>query len=154
MADPVVGALKQGIGSFSEVISLAEDLDGVAKQISALGQEEIAARKAWRHKQLTVKGDYAFVSAVDEYRRVREALDMKEQIKEEVIRQWGPKAWDEVLKIEERQKTDQKKLYTEDGLDKQKLFKVKLACFGLAFIITMILWMLGIIRQMSEAFYP
>lgn len=154
MADPFIGVVKQGIGSFSEAISLAEDLDGVAKQISALGQEEVAARKAWRHKQAQVKGDYAFVNAVDEYRRVKEALDLKEQIRLEVTKQWGPKAWDEVLSIEKRQKEDHKKLYTEDGLDKEKLFKVKLACFGLAGIIVLILYMMGIIRQMSEAFYP
>lgn len=153
MADPFIEAVKGGIGGFSEVISLADDLDAVAKQVSDLGKKEIQARADWRRKQLQVKGDYGFVSAVDEYNRVREAMDMKEQVKQEVISKWGAPAWNEVLAIEARQKEEFKKLYTEDGIDRKKLFQVKLACFGAALFIVIILWITGVIREMSEAFY-
>lgn len=153
MADPFIDAVKGGIGGFSEAISLADDLDAVAKQVSDLGKKEIQARADWRRKQLQVKGDYGFVSAVEEYSRVREAVDMKEQVKQEVIAKWGRPAWDEILAIETRQKEEFKKLYTEDGIDRKKLFQVKLACFSAALIIVLILWSLGVIREMSIAFY-
>ena len=151
--NPLIDELKAGIGGFSEAISLADDLDGVAKQVGELGQKELAARRDWRRKQAQRNGDWAFIDAVDEYKRVKDALDMKEQIRRETIKRWGPGAWDEVLEIEARQKTDYEKIYNEDGHDRQKLFMVKVYCFSLAAIIVLILWANGIIREMSDAFY-
>lgn len=153
MSDPFVGAVKGTIGGFSEVISLADDLDGVAQQVSDLGKKELQARSEWRRKQSQVKGDYAFLNAVDEYRRVREAMDMKEQVKAEVIKRWGRDAWHEVQEIEKRQKEEFAKLYTEDGHDRQKMFRVKLACFGVAAIIVLIMWINGIVHELAVAFY-
>ena len=118
-----------------------------------MGQKELAARRDWRRKQAQRNGDWAFIDAVDEYKRVKDALDMKEQIRRETIKRWGPGAWDEVLEIEARQKTDYEKIYNEDGHDRQKLFMVKVYCFSLAAIIVLILWANGIIREMSDAFY-
>jgi len=150
--DPLIGSIKQGISGFSEAISLADDLEGVAQQVQDLGKKELAARRAWRRKQVQVNGDYAFVDAVDEYRRVREALDMKAELKKQAIAKWGPSAWHEIELIEARQKDEYAKLYTEDGYDREKMFQLKVGCFGAAFIIVMILWGTGVIRQMSEAF--
>ena len=151
--NPLIDEIKAGIGGFSEAISLADDLDGVAKQVAELGKKELAARRDWRRKQAKRDGDYAFVDAVDEYKRVKEALDLKEQIRRETIKKWGPKAWDEVLEIEARQKKDYEKIYNEAGHDRQKLFMLKVYCFGLAAIITLLLWVNGTIRELSEAFY-
>ena len=150
--DPLIGSIKQGISGFSEAISLADDLEGVAQQVQDLGKKELAARRAWRRKQVQVNGDYAFVDAVDEYRRVREALDMKAELKKQAIAKWGPSAWHEIELIEARQKDEYAKLYTEDGYDREKMFQLKVGCFSAAFIIVMILWGTGVIRQMSEAF--
>lgn len=153
MADPFIEAVKGGIGGFSEAIALSEDLDKVAKQVSDLGKKEIAARAEWRRKAAVVNGDYAFLNAVEEYNRVKEAQVMREQVKQQVIAQYGRDAWNKVEEIERRQKEDFAKIYTEDGLDKKKLFQVKLACFAAALIITLILWANGIIHEMSVAFY-
>lgn len=153
MADPFIDAVKGGIGGFSEAISLADDLDKVAKQVGDLGKKEIAARAEWRRKAAVVNGDYAFLNAVEEYNRVKEAQTMREQVKQQVIAQYGKDAWNKVEEIERRQKQDFAKIYTEDGHDKKKLFQVKLACFAAALIITLILWANGIIHEMSIAFY-
>jgi len=153
VADPVVESIRAGIGGFSEAISLAEDLEGAVKQVSDLGKKELAARAEWRRKEARVNGDYAFIDAVDEYKRVREALDMKEQLRKQVVAKWGPKAWAEIVEIEARQRADFKKLYTEDGHDRQKMFMLKVWCFSLAAIIVLILYMNGTIREMSDAFY-
>jgi hypothetical protein len=151
--DPLIKEIKTGISGFSEAISLADDLDGVAKQVAELGKKELSARAAWRRKQVQVDGDYAFVNAVDEYRRVREALDLKEQLRRETIRRWGAGAWDEVLAIEARQKDDYRKIYNEDGHDRKKLFLVKVYCFSAAAFIVFLMWLSGTIRELSEAFY-
>ena len=153
VSDPFVGQIKASIGGLSEVISLADDLDGVAQQVSDLGKKELAARQAWRHKQVKVHGDYAFVDAVDEYTKVKEALALKEQIKAETIKRWGPSAWHEVELIEARQKEDYARLYTEDGHDRAAMARLKWACFGLAACITLILWLNGTIHDMAVAFY-
>jgi hypothetical protein len=138
--DPLIGEIKAGIGGLSEAISLADDLEGVAQQVQDLGKKELAARQAWRRKQVQVNGDYAFVDAVDEYSRVKEALDLKAELKKQAIAKWGPAAWHEIELIEVRQKEDWAKLYTEDGHDRQKMSQLKWMCAGAAAVITFILW--------------
>jgi len=138
--NPLIGEIKAGIGGLSEAISLAEDLEGVAQQVQDLGKKELAARQAWRRKRVQVSGDYAFVDAVDEYRRVREALDMKAELKRQAIAKWGPAAWHEIELIEARQKEDWAKLYTEDGHDRSAMSRFKWMCAGAAAFITFILW--------------
>jgi len=138
--DPLIGEIKAGIGGLSEAISIADDLEGVAQQVQDLGKKELAARQAWRRKQVQVNGDYAFVDAVDEYSRVKEALDLKAELKKQAIAKWGPSAWHEIELIEVRQKEDWAKLYTEDGHDRQKMVQLKWACFGAAAVITFFLW--------------
>lgn len=138
--NPLIGEIKAGIGGLSEAISLAEDLEGVAKQVSDLGQKELSARRDWRRKQVQVNGDYAFVDAVDEYRRVREALDMKAELKRQAIAKWGKSAWHEIELIEARQKEDYAKVYTEDGHDRAAMNRFKWACAGVAAVITFFLW--------------
>lgn len=138
--NPLIGEIKAGIGGLSEAISLAEDLEGVAQQVQDLGKKELAARRDWRRKQVQVSGDYAFVDAVDEYRRVREALDMKAELKRQAIAKWGPSAWHEIELIEARQKDDYAKIYNEDGHDRAAMNRLKWACAAAAAIITFFLW--------------
>ena len=140
VTDPLVEGIRAGIGGFKDAISLAEDLEGVAEQVADLGKKELAARQAWRRKQAQVRGDYAFVDAVDEYRQVKEALELKEQLKQQAIKKWGPRAWQEIELIEARQKEDRAKIFTEDGHDRKAMNRLKWACFGAAAIITYFLW--------------
>lgn len=138
--DPFIETVKGGIGGLSEAISLADDLEGVAQQVQDLGKKELQARKAWRRKQAVRNGDYAFVDAVEEYNRVKEAQKLKEQIKQETIRRWGTSAWYEVESIEARQKEEFERIYTEDGHDRAAMNRVKWLCFAAASIVTYILW--------------
>ena len=138
--NPLIGEIKAGIGGLSEAISLADDLEGVAQQVQDLGKKELAARQAWRRKQVQKNGDYAFVDAVDEYRRVKEALELKEELKRQAIKKWGPYAWHEIELIEARQKEDWAKVYTEDGHDREAMTRLKWICAGAAAVITFILW--------------
>lgn len=151
--DPFVSALKGGINTASELISIADDLDGVAQQVADLGKKEVAARAAWRRKQIFVEGDYGYIDAVDEWRRVKEAQEARELVRQQVVRKWGAKAWDEILRIEARQKDDRKRMFTEDGHDRAAMNRLKWGCFGAALFVTMILYSTGIISEMAIAFY-
>lgn len=151
--NPFIGEIKAGIGGLSEAISLAEDLEGVAQQVQDLGKKELAARRDWRRKQVQVNGDYAFVDAVDEYRRVKEAMELKAELKKQAIAKWGPQAWNEIELIEARQKDDYARLYTEDGHDREKMFQLKLACFAAALIVTLLLWANGTVHELAVAFF-
>jgi hypothetical protein len=153
MSDPFVDALKGGINTASELITVADDLEKVAQQVADLGKKERIARSAWRHKKAIVNGDWAYVDAVEEWKRVKEALDAKEEVRKHVVAKWGKAAWDEILLIEARQKDDRARLFTEDGYDREKMNQLKWGCFGAALLVTMILWATGVISEMAIAFY-
>lgn len=155
VSDPFVGQIKAGIGSLSEVISLADDLDGVAQQVQDLGKKELSLRRNYRAAALRKQhsADYTFVNAVQEFNELKDCLALKDQLKAQVIAKYGPEGWAKVEEIEARQKDDAKRLFTEDGHDRAAMNKLKWACFGVAFFIVMILWMNGTIRELSIAFY-
>jgi len=153
MTDPFVDALKGGINTASELITVADDLEKVAQQVADLGKKEVQARSAWRRKKAIVQGDYAYVDAVDEWKRVKEAVDAKNEVKRHVIEKWGTQAWNEIELIEARQKDDRARLFTEDGHDREAMNRLKWGCFGAALLITMILWANGVIHEMAVAFY-
>lgn len=153
MSDPFVDALKGGINTASELISVADDLEKVAQQVADLGKRERLARSAWRRKKAVVHGDWAYVDAVEEWKRVKEALDAKEEVRKHVVARWGKQAWNDILLIEARQKDDRARFFTEDGYDREKMNQLKWGCFGAALLVTMILWGTGVIHEMSIAFY-
>ena len=155
MSDPFVETIKGSIGGLSEVISLADDLDGVAQQVQDLGKKELAARRNYRAAAMRKQhsADYTFVNAVNEFNELKDCLALKEQLKAQVVAKYGLEGWAKVEEIEARQKDDAKRLYTEDGHDRAAMAKLKWACFGVAFFIVMILWMNGTIRELSIAFY-
>lgn len=139
--DPILASLKGVTGGLNATLDFADEAGQVADRIAALGKEEINARAAWRRKEVQRNGDYAFLDATEEYKRVRDALDLKEKIKADFTRKYGPASWYEVEEIIARQAEDNKRLFTEDGHDRQKLFMVKVYCFLAAFIITFGLWL-------------
>ena len=155
MSDPFVETIKGSIGGLSEVISLADDLDGVAQQVQDLGKKELAARRNYRAAAMRKQhsADYTFVNAVNEFNELKQCLALKEELKAQVVAKYGLEGWAKVEEIEARQKDDAKRLYTEDGHDRAAMNRLKWACFGVAFIIVMILWMNGTIRELSIAFY-
>ncbi len=155
VSDPFVGQIKASIGGLSEVISLADDLDGVAKQVSDLGQKELSLRRNYRAAAMRKQhaADYTFVSAVQEFNELKDCLALKDELKSQVVAKYGTQGWTMVEEIEARQRADAKRLFTEDGHDRAKMARVKWACFGLAACITLILWLNGTIHEMSVAFY-
>lgn len=149
-----VNQLRAGVDAAKEAVAVVEDMEDVVRQVQQLNEKTVAARTAWRKKKVQVKGDYAFVDAVDEYKRVREALDMRETLKREVIKKWGKPAWDEVELIEARQKDELKDIYTEEGHDREKLKRVTAIYWSLSAIFVAYLWVAGYIREWSQIVFP
>jgi hypothetical protein len=149
-----VNQLRAGVDAAKEAVAVVEDFEDVVRQVQQLNEKTIAARTAWRKKKVQVKGDYAFVDAVDEYKRVREALDLREQLKRQTIKKWGKTAWDEVELIEARQKDELKEIYTEEGHDRAKLRQFTMIYWSLSFILVGWLWVAGYIRQWAQVVFP
>lgn len=153
MIDPI-SQLRMGVDSAKELVAITEDMEDVVRQVQQLNEKTVAARTAWRKKEVQVKGEYAFVNAVDEYKRVREAMDLRDQLKQETVRKWGAAAWAEVEKIEARQKEELKKIYTDEGHDRAKLRQATFVWFALSGILVGWLWVAGYIRQWSMVVFP
>lgn len=149
-----VNQLRAGVDAAKEAVAVVEDMEDVVRQVQQLNEKTIAARTAWRKKQVQVKGDYAFVDAVDEYKRVREALDMRETLKKQVIKKWGDAGWAEVELIEARQKDELKEIYTEEGHDREKLKRVTAIYWSLSAILVAWLWVAGYIREWAQIVFP
>jgi hypothetical protein len=149
-----VNQLRAGVDAAKEAVAVVEDMEDVVRQVQQLNEKTVAARTAWRKKKAQVKGDYAFVDAVDEYKRVKEALEFREKLRGEVIKKWGEAGWAEVEVIEARQKEDLSKIYTEEGHDRAKLRRVTLVYWSLSFIFVGWLWVAGYIREWSQIVFP
>jgi hypothetical protein len=149
--DPITGAARAAISGIKEGLAVGKELEELTKEIGNLGKADLQARQAYRRKQAVRKPDTHFFEAVEEWKRFREIHDMRQEMLAEVKRSYGQKAVDDIVAIEERMKKDWQKIYNEDGHDKQKLFMLKVYCFLAAACIVAILYINGIIRQMSEA---
>jgi uncharacterized protein YpuA (DUF1002 family) len=149
--DPVTTAARAAISGIKEGLAVGKELEELTKEIGQLGKADLSARQAYRRKQAVRKPDTHFFEAVEEWKRFREIHDMRQEMLDEVKRNYSQKAVDDIISIEKRMKQDWEKIYNEDGHDRKKLFMLKVYCFGLAAIIVAILYINGIIRQMSEA---
>lgn len=145
MADPLLESVKAGVGGFKEALKLADNLEGAAQALSDLGKKDLAARAKERRKSVYVRGDYSFVEAVDEFYRVNDAKEFREKLRKDIVSTYGTRGWAEVEEIEARQHDEWKRLYTQDGLDRQKLFRLKVWCFVAAAFCTFFLWNAGML---------
>ena len=148
--DVVVASARAAVEGIREGLKVGQEIEALTKDISNLGKADLAARAQYRRAQIVKKPDTHFFQAVDEWRRVREIYDMRQEMLNDVKRKYGQKAVDEVIAIEERMKKDWQKIYNEDGHDKQKIFMLKVYCFLAAAVVVLIMWMTGAIREMSE----
>jgi len=148
--DVVVASARAAVEGIRESLKVGQEIEALTKDISALGKADLQARAQYRRAQIVKKPDTHFFQAVDEWRRVKEIYDMRQEMLNDVKRKYGQKAADEVIAIEERMKKDWQRIYNEDGHDREKLFMLKVYCFLAAGVIVLIMWMTGAIRELSE----
>lgn len=151
MSDPIIASARAAVSGIREGLKVGKEIEELGKDIAELGKADLAARAQYRRAQIVKKPDTHFFEAIAEWRRVRDVYDLREEMLADVRKEYGSKAAEEVVEIEERMKKDWQRIYNEDGHDRQKLFMLKVYCFLLAAIITAIMWVTGTIRALSEA---
>mgnify|MGYP001343546702 CR=1 FL=1 len=151
--DPVIGTARTAIAGLKEAIKVGKEFEEVTQEIADLGKAELQARAAARRKAAVKNPETHFVEATKEFHRFKEVEEIKAEMYGEIERKWGKLGLQEVEKIEKRMAEDYKRMYTEDGLDREKLFRVKFYCFLAAAIITAYLWYAGIIHEMAVVAY-
>ena len=153
MTDPVIGTARAAITGLKEAIKVGKEFEEVTQEIADLGKAELQARAAARRKAAFRNPETHFVEATKEFHRFKEVEEIKAEMYGEIEKKWGKLGLQEVEKIEKRMADDYKRMYTEDGLDKEKLFRVKFYCFLAAAVIVAFLWYNGTIRQLSILAY-
>lgn len=153
MTDPVIGTARTAIAGLKEAIKVGKEFEEVTQEIADLGKAELQARALARRKANVKNPETHFIQAAQEFNRFKEVEKIKTEMYSEIEKTWGKKGLEEVQKIEKRMAEDFKRMYTEDGIDKEKLFVVKAWCFFAAFCITAFLWYNGTIRQLSIIAY-
>jgi len=141
----VLGAARAAVSGIREALDAAKEVDTLAKDISALGDAELQARAQYRKKQKYITGDTTILSAVDEWRRLNEVKQLEQQLKEDVVKKHGIKAWNEILAIKERHIKERQELTDEFGRDLKKMRALKWWCFWAAAFCTYWLYMGGFI---------
>lgn len=137
MSDPF--GFLEGAKSLSSTLDSAR---GVSKELStsiANVQKEavdLAQERAKdRIKAQKIKIDQTILRAFDEFKIIEEVKRLEAKMKAEVIKTYGPKAWDDIQVIKARilkEKKENEKLFNEDL---HKIKRAQLYCFLAAAVI-------------------
>ena len=109
-ANAAVGSIKEAIGASRNVTSLVRDIDNEATSIA---QE----RAAQRRKEQQVQPDLAVLKAYNEYQLLAKMQKVENDLKAEIIKHHGPKAWQDVQAIKQKiikQEMENEKLFRQD----------------------------------------
>ena len=127
-AKSLSGSLDSARGVSKE---LSTSIANVQKEASDLAQQ----RAQERVRAQKIKVDQSILKAFDEFKIIEEVKRLEAQMKAEVIRTYGPRAWDDIQVIKARilkEKKENEKLFNEDL---NKIKRVQLYCFLAAAVV-------------------
>ena len=110
---------------------LSTSIANVQKEATDLAQE----RAQERAKVQKFHVDQTILKAFDEFKIIEEVKRLEQKMKAEVIRNYGPKAWDDIQVIKARllkEKKENEKLFNKDI---HEIRRVQLYCFLVAALI-------------------
>jgi hypothetical protein len=110
---------------------LSTSIANVQKEATDLAQE----RAKERAKAQKFHVDQTILKAFDEFKIIEEVKRLEQKMKAEVIRNYGPKAWDDIQIIKARllkEKKENEKLFNKDI---HEIRRVQLYCFLVAALI-------------------
>ena len=113
--------VQAALGGIKEALKAGRDIKETAKEVNAFLDEEAKARVAWRKKQQEVmrRGDMMYIDAINEYRIIYNIRQQKERAFEQIEKEFGKKAIQEVNALEERLRKEKKELQKEYDSDRQ-----------------------------------
>ena len=116
---------------------LSTSIANVQKEATDLAQQ----RAQERIRAQKVHVDQTILKAFDEFKIIEEVKRLEQKMKAEVIRNYGPKAWDDIQVIKARllkEKKENEKLFNKDL---HEIRRVQLYCFIVAgFVAWYVTW--------------
>jgi hypothetical protein len=122
-ASAAFGILKKGISVGKDITSMGSTLSQWSKAVADLDFLENKAKKPPMYKMFTdTQSD-----ALDIWTKKQKLKEMREELRAFISWNYGPSAWDEIVKIEaEQRKAQREAVYAKEEL-KQKIIDITLA---------------------------
>lgn len=107
-ADIARGAL----GGIKEAIAVGREIKSTAKDVNNFLDEEAKARVAWKKKQLQLqrRGDLIFIDAANEYRELRKIRAAEDGMYNDVEKEFGKQAVNEIKALIAQMRKEKKML--------------------------------------------
>lgn len=101
---------RTALGGIQEAIKVGREIRSTAKEVNSFLDEEARARVAWKKKQLQLqrRGDLVFVDAAAEYREVRKIRAAEEGMYDDMEREFGRGAVNEVKALVAQMRKERK----------------------------------------------
>jgi len=112
--------VQTALGGIREAIKAGRDIKETAAEVNRFLDEEARARVAYRRKQQEVKrrGDMMYIDAINEYRLLQDIRQQKEKAFNQIKKEFGSRAIQEVQDLETRLRRERKELQKEFESDR------------------------------------
>jgi hypothetical protein len=111
MPDPfgIIDGTKQVTKTLNESVKASEELSKAIDGVLAVADKAAKERAALRKNSREVSPDTTtIIEAVDEFQRLMLAKQSEENIKEEITKKYGSKAWEEIQGIKARKQWEER----------------------------------------------
>lgn len=112
--------VQTALGGIREALKAGRDIKETAAEVNRFLDEEARARVAYRRKQQEVKrrGDMMYIDAINEYRLLQDIRQQKEKAFNQIKKEFGSRAIQEVQDLETRLRRERKELQKEFESDR------------------------------------
>lgn len=112
--------VQTALGGIREALKAGRDIKETAAEVNRFLDEEARARVAYRRKQQEVKrrGDLMYIDAINEYRLLQDIRQQKENAFNQIKKEFGSRAIQEVQDLEIRLRRERKELQKEFDSDR------------------------------------
>ena len=131
---------RTALSGIQEAVKVGREIRSTAKEVNSFLDEEARARVAWKKKQLQLqrRGDLVFVDAAAEYREVRKIRAAEEGMYDDMEREFGRGAVNEVKALVAQMRKERKildhefqRVQAEDRLIWILIFTVAAVFYGI-----------------------
>lgn len=112
--------VQTALGGIREALKAGRDIKETAAEVNRFLDEEARARVAYRRKQQEVKrrGDMMYIDAINEYKLLQDIRQQKERAFNQIKKEFGSRAIQEIQDLETRLRRERKELQKEFDLDR------------------------------------
>ena len=112
--------VQTALGGIREALKAGRDIKETAAEVNRFLDEEARARVAYRRKQQEVKrrGDMMYIDAINEYRLLQDIRQQKDKAFDQIRKEFGSRAIQEVQDLETRLRRERKDLQKEFDSDR------------------------------------